>query len=38
MYKYPEFLFEPSEFFDGLDKSLELSLEKIDSDYRKELV
>ncbi|CAD8203358.1 unnamed protein product [Paramecium octaurelia] len=38
MYKYPEFLYEPTENFEGLDKALETSLEKIDSDYRKELV
>lgn len=38
MYKFPEYLFEPSEGFEGLDRALELSLEKIDSDYRKELV
>lgn len=38
MYKYPEFLFEPTEYFEGLDKALETSLEKIDSDCRKELV
>ncbi|KAM3140792.1 hypothetical protein pb186bvf_007019 [Paramecium bursaria] len=37
-YTYPEIIFEQSENFEGLDRAIELSLEKIDPDYRKELI
>lgn len=34
----PEQLFEKSPSFDGIDRMVESCLEKIDSDYRKELI
>jgi actin-related protein len=38
MYTVPEQMFEKSATFDGVDRMVELCLEKIDNDYRKELV